>query len=289
MFRHYYHCFVAGLLDLGFDDGRIIPSLDNFRRELKGILHKSDFNQAVILFLPYDNKNLVKYFEGKSNSHDFLGNYSVEDFEEQINILDSIIKVDDILPEYMVTVMKEWLLAGKNIDTVYAERKLTEGYYKLATGADSRFLKRWSEFEMNISNILTMKSSMDLGLDVSDQIIGDNLLAAELRLLSRRKSDFRIPPEPDYASVVYNIAGESEFLDRELKIDMLKWNHVDNLVFFEYFNIDFILGYMIKLSIALRWKQLDAERGEQMLKALVAELKTKETSEAGEDTIPAFR
>ncbi|MBM3420146.1 MAG: DUF2764 family protein [Bacteroidetes bacterium] len=278
MFERLYHCYVAGLYDLALDDGKNLLSMDEFREALKEILHPDDYMLARILFLPVDNKNLIRYLAGKPAEHAPLGNYPPESFDEQVLILDSIIRVDDILPSYMVEVIKQWIASEKSIDLIKAEKRLTEGYFNLISDCGSNFLKKWSEFEINLTNILTLKNSMDLGIDAAEQIVGNNALAEELRIISRRKADFRVPPEPDYASLVFNIAGESEFLERELKIDQLRWNYSSELVFFEYFTIDYILGYMVKLSIALRWKALDAETGEAMLRKIVSELKNSNES-----------
>lgn len=273
MFKRYYHCFIAGLHELGFDDGKNITTLTDFRSELRDILHPDDFNLASKIFLPYDNSNLIRYMAGKRDEMDGLGNYTVEDFDEQVERLGSIIKVPDILPDYMVGVIRDWLASENNIDFIEAEKALIQGYYTLASETGNRFLKRWTEYELDLNNILVLKNSLEMSLDASQQIIGSNELAEELKIISRRKSDFRVPPEPAYATELFNIAGESEFLDREIKLDVAKWNYINDLVFFEYFTIDFILGYMVKLGIALRWKSLDNETGERMLKKLVAELK----------------
>lgn len=276
MFKRLYHCYVAGLYDLAFDDGKNLVSLEEFREGLKDILHPDDFRLARILFLPYDNRNLIRFLSGKGDEHDPLGNFSREEFDEQVKILDSIIKVDDILPEYMVQVIKDWVAAEKNIDLIAAEKRLTEGYFSLVESSGSNFLKKWSSFELNLNNILVLKNSLELGIDASAQILGNNSLAEELKIISGRKTDFRVPPEPDYASMIFNVAGETEFLERELKIDQIRWNYASELIFFEYFTIDYILGYLTRLSIALRWNALDQERGEEMLRKTVSDLKQKE-------------
>lgn len=273
MFKRYYHCFIAGLYELGFDDGKNIVTLTDFRAELREILHPDDLDLTSIIFLPYDNSNLIRYMSGKRGEMDGLGNYTAQDFDDQIDRLGSIIKVEDLLPEYMVAVIRDWLASEKSIDLLEAEKALIQGYYTLASKSGNRFLKRWTEYELDLNNILVLKNSMEMSLDASQQIIGTNELAEELKIISRRKSDFRVPPEPDYATQLFNIAGESEFLDREIKLDIAKWNYINDLIFFEYFTIDFILGYMVKLGIALRWKGLDQDTGERMLKRLVAELK----------------
>jgi len=281
MFKRYYHCFIAGLYDLTLDDGKSLISLSEFRQELAGILHKDDYRLIKILFLPYDNSNLLKYMSGEVNKINPLGNYTIEDIEEQIFRLDSIIKVDDILPEYMVSVIKAWLASEKTLKIKDAEKRLTEGYYSIASGSGNKFLKKWIEYDLDMNNILVLKNSMDLGIEVSEQIIGTNKLAEELKAISRKKSDFRVPTEPEYASSIFNIAGESDFMEREMKIDIVKWNHINELIFFEYFTIDFILAYLIKLSITHRWLSLDETTGQEMLKILVSELKVVETAASG--------
>ncbi len=278
MFKRYYHCFIAGLYDLVLDDGKNLLSLTEFRQELADLLHRDDYHLVKILFLPYDNTNLLKYMSGEINQINSLGNYTVEDFEEQVSRLDSIIKVDDILPEYMVMVIKDWLASEKTLSRMSAEKRLTEGYYSIAAGSGNKFLRKWIEYDLDMNNILVLKNSMDLGIEVSEQIIGNNILAEELKVISRKKSDFRVPTEPQYASSIFNIAGESDFLEREMKIDIVKWNHINDLIFFEYFTVDFILAYLIKLSIAHRWLALDETTGQEMLKKLVSELKVTETT-----------
>ncbi|MCK7521589.1 MAG: DUF2764 domain-containing protein [Ignavibacteriales bacterium] len=221
MFRKYYHCFIAGLYDLTLDDGKNLLSMHDFRQELEMILHRDDYQLVKILFLPHDNSNLLKYMSGGVNKIDALGNYTVEDFEEQISRLDSIIKVKDILPEYMVSVIKMWIASEKTMNLITTEKLLTEGYFKIAEDSGNKFLKKWIEYDLDLNNILVLKNSMDLGIDVAEQIVGTNKLAEELKAISRKKSDFRVPAEPEYASSIFNIAGESDFLEREMKIDIV--------------------------------------------------------------------
>jgi len=278
MFIRYYHCFVAGLWDLGFDEEKNLVSLTGFRDELQNILHEDDFALVKILFLPYDNANLLRFMSGKSFISDFPGNFTFEDFSEQIERLDSILKMENILPDYMVLSVSEWLRSEKTMDLLEIEKKLTEGYYNIAMNSDNLFLRTWAGFEMDVNNLLVLKNAMALGIDSSMQFIGDNEFTEELRAISRRKGDIDIPPEPDYAEEVFKITEEHEFINRELKIDLLKWKFVNDQTFFEYFTIGYILGYLVKLQIAMRWKSLESEIGEKMLKRLVNELTERKES-----------
>ncbi len=273
MFKRYYHCFVAGLYDLTFDEKKNLVSPEQFREELKTALHPKDHKLAEMLFLPYDNNNLIAYLTGEENEYESLGNYSVEDFDEQVSRLNSIVPVKDNLPEYMVKVIVKWLDDEKEIDPVVAEKMLTEGYYEMVINSKNRFLRRWYEYQLNFNNIFALRNSQELGVDAADQIVGSNDLAHELRAVSRRKGETRVPPEPDYATELFTIATETSFIERELKSDMTRWEYINDLIFFEYFTIDYILGYTTKLLIADRWRKLDRETGEKVLLKLVSELK----------------
>jgi len=57
-----------------------------FREELKSILHPSDYFLVSVLFLPHDNKNLMAFLGDDTKTWDPLGNYSLQDIEEQKRI-----------------------------------------------------------------------------------------------------------------------------------------------------------------------------------------------------------
>jgi hypothetical protein len=90
----------------------------------------------------------------------------------------------------------------------------------------------------------------------------------------QKRKRFSSPGRTGYVPVLFKIVMENEFLERERKCDIARWDFVNEETFFEYFTIDWLLGYLIKLSIVIRWKQLDPEAGKSMLKKLVAEMET---------------
>ncbi len=69
-----------------------------------------------------------------------------------------------------------------------------------------------------------------------------------------------------------SILDSDEMLSKERRLDELRWDKVDDITVFDYFNIDFILGYLVKVSIICRWMVLDKEAGRQMLDRLIEQL-----------------
>ncbi|HOF20768.1 MAG TPA: DUF2764 family protein [Bacteroidales bacterium] len=273
MSKREYHYLVAGLADLVFDSSKGASDIAEFREELKSALHPSDYAVVSILFLPHDNKNLMTYLEGGSGEWDNLGIYSLQDMEEQKRITESILREEDILPPYMVKAIRKWFDSGSANDRFETERILTEGYIDTALASGNRFLMNYVSFDRDMKNVIALISSKALGLDADDFISGDYPLARRLREIFKSSRDFQIPPEPDYVPDMFRIMTEEEFLERERKIDLARWEFINSETFFDYFSVDWIMGYLIKLSIVTRWKQLDPETGKIMLRNLVEEMK----------------
>jgi len=272
MFKKRYYYLVAGFADLIFDSGKGYPDLMEFREELKNNLHPSDYHLVSLLFLPYDNDNMIAFLENKTDSWNALGNYSLEDFEEEKNVLQSIIKMKDILPPYMVKVMARHIIEEHSFDRVSLWKDLTEGYIEMVLNSGNNFLKKWISFDRDVRNIFTLVNAKELDLDAERYITGNDPFAQELIYIFNSGRDFMVPQEPEYAPSVFRIATENEFIDKERKIDLERWNFIDTVTFFEYFTIDLILGYLIKYKIVLRWKQLDPETGEMMLRKMIEQM-----------------
>ena len=272
MLKRRYYYFVAGLTDLLFDSGKSLPDIKEFREELRNNLHPDDYYLTTILFLPHDNKNLISFLKGKINNWDVNGNFSPEIFEEQKRILTSVLKEKDILPEYMVRIMNEWYESETGIKNVQLNKKLAEGFIDIALNSGNRFLAKWVKFDTDLKNIFIFLNSKILELEADNYLIGSDAFTGELSELFKSGKDFNIPAEPEYAPAIFKIATENEFIERERKTDLERWNFIDNLIFFEYFTIDFILGYLIKYSIVLRWLKLEPETGKKMLQKFVSDM-----------------
>ena len=274
MFKRHYYYFVAGLADLVFDSSKTSLSMEEFREELKLNLHPDDYSLVSILFLPHDNENLISFLGGKEAEWDGLGGFSSEDFEEQKRVIESILKEKDVLPGYMVSMMRDWFESEERISESEMRKRLTEGYIKIALDSGNRFLENWIRFDSDINNIYTFLNAKTLDLDAVRYLIGNDQFVTDLSELYRSGKDFLIPVEPEYAPAIFKIATENEFLEAERKTDLARWNHIDSITFFEYFTIDQILGYLIKFFMVKRWENLDPGTGKEMLKKLVEDIES---------------
>jgi hypothetical protein len=265
-----YHCLIAGLPDLMFEDVKFPVTLVHFKEELEHELTREDYNLLRLIFLPYDNGNLIDFLLKNEKEPSPLSNYTTDDFEEQVSRLHAILEQEPLLPQYMIDFIRDFEDEEKEIPEEAFERILSEGYYSYVSQVSNDFLRRWFEFELNARNILTALISKKHHRDLSEEIIGETSITHDL--IASQKKSLEIMTDDDYLNSLLQLAEEEDFYQRERKVDLLKWDYLDEQTFFHYFTIEKVIGYLIKLLIVFRWKALDKETGREMFERLIHDL-----------------
>jgi len=266
--RNYYFYFIAGLQDIFLDDTELHFSMLDFKQELKDHLKPEDYKLVDLLFLPYDNVELLSFLNEDYENKNDLGSFNVQDFEVEFSD-----EKQGILPSYMykfVELYKDEELS-KNITKSW-ETVLTEMYYEYVLETKNMFLKQCFEFNKNLTNILIGQNCRDTDLDVSKQLIGDNMVTKAI--LESNAKDFGLEVDLEYVSDILALTDNKNLLAREKGIDQLKWDKVEEITLFDYFTIEVVLAYTIKLDIAYRWLELDEKTGRQMFGKIINDLKS---------------
>ena len=81
---------------------------------------------------------------------------------------------------------------------------------------------------------------------------------------------------PYIDAVIAAVNDEANLVEKEHKIDLIRWNEAAELATFDYFDVNAILSYLVRINIVARWTLLDAARGREMFARLLAELDGKE-------------
>ena len=108
----------------------------------------------------------------------------------------------------------------------------------MALNSGNRFLENWIRFERDLNNIFILINSKSLNLDAGSFFIGNDPFTKELSGILDRGKDFNIPSDPEYASLIFKIATENEFLEKEKRIDYTRWEFIDSITSFDYFTIN---------------------------------------------------
>lgn len=269
MSQHRYHYLISGLPDLSFDDQKEIFTLSDFKQILKDSLHEEDYEQVKLVFLKDDNENFVNFLETGEIQTDLQGTFTVVDFKEMKEDSSFITPGENNFPPYMAEIMKK-AEGDDNLNRVEYRHLLADKYYDHIMENGGKFLKEFIRLDYNIENLRGFIESGKYKMDQERFITGNNSLAIHLRQSVSRS--LTKDPGFDLFDEVVSISETSSIAEKEMKFDQLKWNMIDEMIFFEYFNINWILGYLHKLFILRRWAGLETRTGEEKLRKIITGL-----------------
>jgi hypothetical protein len=267
-----YYCLIAGLPDIQPDDTKAIVPFPELKKELLEQLTEPDAQLLKLLFAKFDNINLLKYLENKEAALNPLGNLDTEDLMHILALMQENENPKDVrLLPYI----------NKFHNTYNDEKFLSEGishedylsglYYEFAMQHENKFLQAWFEFNLNINNVLTAVACRRHGFDLGTLILGSNEIAQTIRTSNAR--DFGLTGMFDQLDMVLRISEEYDLLEREKKLDILKWNWLEEQTFFNYFTIEKILAFVLKSEMIDRWIPLTVEKGTQTFRELLDKMK----------------
>jgi hypothetical protein len=269
-----YYAFISGLPDLIFDEHKKVYSTREFNEELKVLLSLRDKKTVNNLFLKYDNDNLLSYLKyGEENMiFNDLANYPQEVIMDMVDIVkDEDRKWNKKYHSYLQIFIQDYLEHDETPKVFWEDHLSTLYYNFLLNKTHNSFLKEWCELNMNIRNILTALSARRESVEYDYLIVGDNDVAKHLR--SSQNPGHGISEFIDYYEPVREIDEISDLMQKEQRIDAFLWDWIDENSFFHYFDVEKIMGYLFKLQIIERWKMLDAEKGGEIFKNIVKNLK----------------
>lgn len=273
MIKRDYHYLVAGLPDIFYEDQKLHISVAEFKNVLREGLHPRDFDLIRQIFWKYDNENILVYFKDNSLEFNAPGNLTKSDIEEIILHIkeESVPLIPEKIPAYIVNFM----IAFKNEEPLIKEKsrdlQFTEFFYDHITSIDNPFIRDYYIFERTVTNVITATNCRNHDLEVDNELIGNDEITEKLRKSNAR--DFGLlKDEIPYLDQILKITEESDILERERKLDKIKWTYLDEKSFFHYFDIEKIFTYLLKIEIIERWIKLDKSTGEQMFNELLTEL-----------------
>ena len=271
-----YYCYIAGMPDIQIDNQKSIPAQEEILDELKQILSKGDMALLDLLRLKYDNDNLLKFLANRDAELNPLGKLTSQDWAELIELIDNSDERNPVrdarllkyVLEFYTTIRHEQ--SEEKID--FAEDFLAALYYKYGMQCKNKFVADWFEFNLNINNILTALTCRKYGWDIKSAIVGDNIVAETIRN-SVSARDFNLKTEIDYFDTLVSISETANLLDREHRIDALKWNWLEENTFFSSFSIEKVLSFWLRCELMHRWDNLSMEEGAEIFRQMINDLK----------------
>ena len=265
-----YYCLVAGLPDISLDDGKLSYSVSDFKAELYPDLSAQDRKLIYLFYLKFDNTAILKLLKNKDAVIEDKGNFSAEELLQLIEAVREGDTPDKKYPSYLVNFVSQYLQLSQ--DELYrADDLLAALYYSYGMSSNNAFIASWFEFNLNLNNILTALAARKYKLEVSSVIVGATSICEQLRTSNAR--DFGLNETLEYFEALQRIADIEELVEREKKVDMLKWKWLEDESFFHYFTIERIFVFLMQLEMIERWISLDKEKGNELFRKMIQDLK----------------
>lgn len=266
-----YYYLVAGLPDLTLEDGKLNYTVADFKTEIYPGLSPADQKLVDLFYLKFDNENLLKLLEDKDAVIDPRGNYSAG---ELLEYMAAIKAGDEINPRlfapYLSTFIANFFDTSTNSEALL-EDQLAALYYEYAMKCKNKFISCWFEFNLTNNNILSAFTARKYKLNISPIIVGNTEVCEALRTSNTR--DFGLSGEVPYLEELVKISESRELVEREKRLDTLRWKWMEEATFFNYFTIEPLFTFLLKLEIIERWISLDREKGNQLFRSIIESLK----------------
>ncbi|WP_455759315.1 DUF2764 family protein [Phocaeicola coprocola] len=265
-----YYCLVAGLPDISLDDGKLSYSVSDFKAELYPDLSAQDRKLIDLFYLKFDNTAILKLLKNKDAVIEDKGNFSAEELLQLIEAVREGDTPDKKYPSYLVNFVSRYLQLSQ--DELYrADDLLAALYYSYGMSSNNAFIASWFEFNLNLNNILAALAARKYKLEVSSVIVGATSICEQLCTSNAR--DFGLNETLEYFEALQRIADIEELVEREKKVDMLKWKWLEDESFFHYFTIERIFVFLMQLEMIERWISLDKEKGNELFRKMIQDLK----------------
>lgn len=271
-----YYCFIAGMADVKIDNQKSAPEMQLMLNELQEVLTKGDMALLNLLRMEYDNQNIIKYIANTDAELNALGTLTSNDLAELTTNIDNgdieNIENDSRFAKYLIELYSEYSNDKGTEKIESLEDRLAALYYEYGMECKNSFVKSWFEFNLNINNIITALTCRKHEWDIKSKIVGDNDIANTIRN-STSVRDFNMKGSFDYFDQVMAIFETPNLLDRERRIDALKWEWLEDKTFFNHFSIERILAFWLRCQLIHRWDNLSMEEGAEIFRSIINELK----------------
>jgi hypothetical protein len=271
MFFTEYYCLVASLREWTLDSDTKGFDVREILEEIFDELTAKDRKAVELLYAYYDCENIIA-MRNNRNRHNNLANLTAEQLKDVLENRNYA-----LLPENVAKVVKLYNEADddeRDDDVVLNdnfEHALFEAYYKDLSASKVRFLDKWGEFDRTLRNISAAVAAREAGRTISEVTVGGGEIVAQLAQSSA--ADFGLRGELQYIDAVISaITEETNIVEKERKIDSVRWSEAEDIAVNDYFDINYILSYLVKVNIVARWTLLSPEVGREMLNKLIASL-----------------
>jgi hypothetical protein len=266
-----YYFLIAGLPELQLDGQKLKYSIADIKAEFTRSLSSNDMKLVNYFFMQFDNQNLLNLLIDNEAEIDELGTLSKDE------LLDYMLSVkwgEPLVKTKIYGFHKQFISAYYSEIPVYPilswEDQLLSLYYEYAVSCKNEFISEWFTFNLTLTNVLVAANCIKYGLDRQEAIIGNDEISSAIRTSNAK--DFGISTILPEIDEMIRIAEETDLFEKERKIELLKWDWLENKGFFHFFDLEYLFIYLLKIEMLERWIKLEKETGRTIFREMIGQL-----------------
>jgi hypothetical protein len=265
-----YYYFVAGLPALNVEDTKCPITQEVFWTDAKNHLSKADFRLLLLMAQPEDAQDILTLIYKREDESKPLNECSKMFWQTYVDIIKQKAADPGVLipeeyrcyPEFLHKICLEIFSAEEMPPFLESQHKLLEAVFAYCEELGNPFISAWYALNRDLQNILTAINGRKHKIDFARYLIGKGEMVE--KLAKSHTADFGLAKESELFESVIRIWEQNNILYRERGYDILRWKWIENQVFFDYFNINRILGYYAQLRILNRWLGMEASHGKEV-------------------------
>lgn len=265
-----YYCLMAGAPDLRLTDDTQRVSLAEMTEQCNEALTPEDRKLMFYFYLYWDCKNLVKLLKDPDAEIEEKGNYCMEQYVDLITSAKELTFNVHRYPKFLSEFARAYE-SNKEKENYFPEDEIMLDYYEYAIKCPNKMMRKWFQLNLNLNNILTALIARKNGWEVANYVKGDDEVTDMLR--TNTSKDFDLSYELEYVKDLMNIVEETDPVQKERRIDVFRWNWLEEKTFFDPFCIEAVFAYMCKLQMLERWSVLDPEQGKAVFQQIINDLR----------------
>lgn len=162
-----------------------------------------------------------------------------------------------VLDQIRSQLSKKDIKAFDFLQSAFVPENLDADLYLQARKSPNAFIRSYLEYDRQVRNCKVKYLNKALGRPEG----------LDLVILDEEEQEF------EDSAKVFEILDTSDILQRERSLDDLMWEQINYICALQVFSLDVILAFCAKLQIVVRWLKLDPQRGAELFKELVNELR----------------
>ncbi|MEM1282106.1 MAG: DUF2764 family protein [Chlamydiota bacterium] len=221
-------------------------------------LTKADYERIRNARRYYDIQNIRSFWRGEPLS--FRGNHDDVALEEALI-------TQSALPSYVFDFIQKY---DSTEDRLHHFASLLATYFKTEIEHSSGFLHDYLNFQRELRLTLTALRSKKLGRDIMVELQYEDLDDDLVRQIIAQKDAKEYEPPERFSELkpLFDEHGDSP-LELHKALVEFQFHKVDELLGIDFFTINRILAYMVKLIFVEKWLELDKKKGMQLVDTIV--------------------